>query len=189
MLIKHTITTYKDVVMLGKVFKQYGVNLIYGESGIGKTVSSIKALNTDGIVPVLLDFDDNESPETNDCKYIHINGVTAVADTEATIPTEQVIIVDTWASYISASPYGDKMAYLNKLVSHNNTIVIVAHNKGIATKTDIPDIDEVIVNHLSSKLWLERRKATTKHPELCSTLHIYKCRGYTGARSIDNWMR
>lgn len=67
-------TDYKETTMIGNVFRQGGLNILYGESGLGKTVSSIKALNLDGITPILLDFDSNDSPEQNDCEYTHVDG-------------------------------------------------------------------------------------------------------------------
>ena len=176
--------------LLGKVFKQHGINLIYGESGIGKTISTIKALNSEDIIPILLDFDDNESPETNDCSYIHVNGNTALNDPELVLPTGAVIIVDTWAHYCIANKEANKLLFLNRLVEATNTVILVAHNKDIATKKDIPDVDQVIVNHLSSKLWLERKGTYKKEVgHIHSILHIYKCRGYKGPISIANWMR
>ena len=60
--------------MIANVFRKNGINLVYGASGLGKTVSSIKAINAEGIVPLLLDFDNNMSPENNKCEYVHING-------------------------------------------------------------------------------------------------------------------
>ena len=73
-MFKHEITQYEEVVMIANVFRKNGINLVYGASGLGKTVSSVKAVNADGIKPILLDFDNNMSPENNGCEYNHING-------------------------------------------------------------------------------------------------------------------
>ena len=46
---------------------------------------------------------------------------------------------------------------------------------------------EELVNHLGSKLWLER--AYSKKEGTSYNLHIKKCRGYIGPTPIINWMR
>lgn len=178
--------------MLGKVFKKDGINLIYGESGSGKTVSTIKALNEDGIIPILLDFDNNLNPDKLGIKYIHIDGLkamSALTENAATAISDSVIIIDTWQLFVT-NGYG--IADAKKLQQHNNTIIIIAHNKDIATKTDIPDMDPKIVNHLDSKLYLEYDKgSTTKtnpRPEGYN-LVVKKLRGYQGSRTIQSWMR
>jgi archaellum biogenesis ATPase FlaH len=190
MLTNHLITEYKDIVMVGKVFKKNGISLIYGESGTGKTVSTIKAMNIEKIVPILLDFDNNQSPQENKCEYVHVNGTTALKDKDLILPMNSVVIIDTWAYYCKANPAINKMAFIDKLIEVGNTVIIIAHNKGIATKQDIPDMDEEIVNHLSAKLWLERKGIIKKGiGEIINILHIYKCRGYSGKTTILNWMR
>ena len=65
---------------------------LVGESGSGKTVSSIKALNADDVIPILLDFDNNDSPEINQCKYIHIDGDKVIDDENIELPKNQVVI-------------------------------------------------------------------------------------------------
>jgi hypothetical protein len=185
----HKINVYKDIVMLGKVFKKDGINLVYGESGLGKTVSTVKALNEDNVVPILLDFDNNNSPQSNGCEYIHIDGNSVLQSKNITLPTGEVIIIDTWQTFTDA---GGSIEFVKKLQSKNNTIVIVAHNKPLATRGDIPDMDNKIYNHLDSKLFLEYDKGSTvrsnPRPEGFN-LHVLKLRGYDGSRIIKNWMR
>ena len=53
-MFKHEITQYEEVVMIANVFRKNGINLVYGASGLGKTVSSVKAVNADGLKPILL---------------------------------------------------------------------------------------------------------------------------------------
>ncbi len=177
------IVNYEETVMLAQVFRQNKINLLYGESGSGKTVSAIKALNQDGIEPILFDLDDNDGPEQNDCSYIHINGYKALANKHMVMPINKVIIVDTWHTFSSA---GGTIAKLEMMAEHN-TVILIDHNKDIATKKDIPTMNEELVNHLGSKLWLERiytAKNGTAH-----NLHIKKCRGYRGGSPIVEWMR
>ena len=90
--------------MIAEVFRKNGINLVYGASGLGKTVSSVKAINSNGIKPILLDFDNNMSPEKNNCKYTHINGADFMKNylndnSSIILPKDQVIIVDTWATF------------------------------------------------------------------------------------------
>ena len=188
-LLKKNITTYKDIVMLGKVFQEGGINLVYGDSGTGKTVSAIKALNEDGIIPILLDYDDNHSPEANECEYIHIDGVKYLKDSDSTIPSGRVIIIDTWQMLLTN---GGNIEAIEAIRDAGNTIVLIAHSKQLATRNDLPDIDPKYSNHFAAKLFLEYDKGnkskTNPRPEGYN-LTVMKLRGYKGKRTITNWMR
>lgn len=61
-MLNYEIKQYEEVIMIAEVFRKNGINLVYGASGLGKTVSSVKAINSNGIKPILLDFDNNMSP-------------------------------------------------------------------------------------------------------------------------------
>jgi hypothetical protein len=199
-MLSNIITEYKEIIMLGKVFKKDGINCVYGESGLGKTVSTIKALNEDGITPILLDFDGNDSQEANECKYIHIDGVKFVAKymvKEVTIPKNVVIVIDTWALF---EPYYEANKDLLDDLHKSNTLIIVAHNKDIATKKDIPAVPEVLINHWDAKLFLSFSNGTkdkaakgnlpmVKGIPSGSNLTVMKLRSYKGPRVIPNWMR
>ena len=165
--------------MIAQIFRQNKINLLYGESGSGKTISTIKALNKEGIDPILFDFDDNDSPEVNECSYVHIDGYKVLADKKAVYPIDRVVIVDTWHTYITA---GGTIEQLEEISKHN-TIIIIDHNQSLATKQDIPMMKAELVNHLGSKMWLE---VTGKDVH---KLHVKKCRGYRGPKIIQNWMR
>ena len=189
-----SITDYKEYIMIGKVFVSNGLNLVYGASGTGKTISTIKALNEEGITPYLLDFDDNLSPEASNCNFYHVNGSAMFESkeslTSATIPTNSVIVVDTWQLFMTNGGHIDILReWADK---YNNTIIIIAHNKDLATRTDLPDMDSRIANHMSSKLFLEYDKGsktkTNPRPE-GTNLTVLKLRGYKGPRTIYNWMR
>jgi len=187
-MLTEQITTYKDVIMIGQVFKKDGINLIYGESGLGKTVSTIKALNEDGIKPILLDYDHNDSPTANECEYIHIDGILYM-DRDTTMPKDSVIVLDTWQMFLTN---GGTMQLIQDMNDAGNTIIIVAHNKPLASKQDVPDIDPKYSNHFSSKLYMEFDKGsktkTNPRPEGYN-LTVLKLRGYKGPRTIINWMR
>lgn len=176
--------------MIANVFRKNGINLVYGASGLGKTVSSIKAINAEGIVPLLLDFDNNMSPEKNKCEYIHINGGEFMKEwlnhkSQVTLPRDRVIIVDTWATFEANEGTID---HLREIASNGNTVIIIAHNLDLATRRDIPDMPAVIVNHIDSKLYLDY-KCEAKTGNQMFNLHVMKCRGYQGSRVIENWMR
>ena len=57
--------TITDVIAKGKT-------LIYGNSGAGKTYSTVKHLNKNKIIPILLDFDNN--PKIDDLEFSAIDG-------------------------------------------------------------------------------------------------------------------
>jgi hypothetical protein len=182
-MLRYKVKDKKRLIMIGKVFAKYGINLLYGESGCGKTISAIKALNNDNVIPILLDFDDNLSPEENNCQFIHLNGIDVLKDKDIDIPKEQVIVIDTWQLFLTN---GGTLSFIKKLIEAKNTVIIIAHNKAIATKQDIPDIDPKLSNHFASKLFLERKFVKGKP---VYTLYVLKLRGYKDNPVIKNWMR
>ena len=166
--------------MIGKVFPSNGISIIFGESGSGKTVSTIKAINEDDIMPILLDFDDNLSQEQNQCNYTHIDGRKFIDDTSAIIPSDKVIIIDTWYQFDN---YGGTFELARKIRDIGNTVIIIDHIQDLATRRDMSSMPSEYVNHCDAKLLLEKNnKSITK-------LHIKKCRGYRGDTPIINWMR
>ncbi len=173
-MLSRIIKEYKDVELVGEVFVKHKVNMIYGASGVGKTVSTITAINRDGITPVLFDYDDNLSPNENNCDYIHIDAH-KIKTTDKALK-EQVIVIDTY----------HKMDHeiFKILVKNHNTIIIVGHSLDLATRNDIPDAPSEFVNHLASKVFLAYNKKSKT-----SDLTVFKCRGYRGSRIIQNWMR
>ena len=186
----HLITEYKDIVMLGKVFAKGGISCLYGESGLGKTISTIKALNEEDIVPILLDFDNNNSPEQNGCNYEHIDGwkfMESFKDPEiaTTIPRDVVIVIDTWAMFAN---YIDTLEDLRQ----DNTIIIIGHVLDIATKQDIPDFPTEFINHCQAKLFMSYDKGSSVKGKIRMpgpVLEVKKLRGYKGDKYIRNWMR
>ncbi len=150
-MLRYLIKEYKVHKLIGKFFEVGSVNLIYGESGVGKTVTTIMLLNKEGIEPILIDYDNNLSPEHNQCQYRHIDGYAMDKDKNLKLPVNDVIIVDTYAMYIGN---GGTHLFLRLLADRGNTVVMVAYNKNMATKRDIPDVDEEWSNHLGSKILL-----------------------------------
>jgi len=200
--------------MIGKVFVKNKVNFLYGESGLGKTISTIKALNEENICPILFDLDDNLNPETMGIEAIHVDGERFLRHLhqydslkegdrnekdKVSVPDDSVIIVDTykklepWIKKFKDDFSTDIVELLN--ARHRNcTLIIIGHNVDIATKKDIPDAPSEFVNHCASKLFLsmvkytdmiDKKKIVSSEP----TLKILKLRNYDGDRSIRNWMR
>ncbi len=190
-MLRHTITQYEEVVMLGKVFKQGGINCVYGPSGVGKTISSVKALNSEDITPILLDFDGNGDPDILELKYIHLEGKSVIASFIAgdiIYPENEVIIIDTWALF---SSYTDHLLMLEEM-SKKNTLIVIAHSKDYAGRDNIPDVEPELINHWSAKLFLSYDKGSSvkSNPRAPGyNLEIMKLRNYKGDRVIANWMR
>ncbi len=173
-MLRYLIKEYKVNKLIGKFFEAENVNLIYGESGVGKTKTTVVLLNNEGIEPILIDYDNNLSPEQNQCKYRHIDGYAMNKEDNLKLPINDVIIIDTYAMYIAN---GGTHSFLKELASLGNTVIVVAHNKNIATKKDIPDVDETWSNHLGSKIWMYRKKSI-------SYIQVLKSRGYVGEREL-----
>jgi len=190
-LFDYEIKEYDMVELIANVFRKGKIGIIYGESGVGKTISTIKALNAANEKPILLDFDDNDSPESNNCEYIHIDGLKIIDNGKLNLkieyPKSRIYIVDTWKSFNSNfGNENDAMLALEQLIDlTGSTIIIIDHNVDIASKQDIPMMDGSLVNHLGFKLWLR----VGKDKEKCrNVLEIKKLRGYSGNKSIKDWM-
>ena len=178
------------------LFPKGKISLLYGDSGLGKTVSTVKALNAVGVVPILYDFDDNPVSDEVNCEYILINGEnTLVRDGDTTdfrddnfeVPRERVFIIDTWSSFSEwFSSERDAISFIKRnFIRNNNTVIIIGHAKDIATRRDIPMMDEVIANHLASKLWLREPRAKEKAEK--RVLEVKKLRG-SNINRIAGWM-
>jgi len=175
--LNYKIKDYTNVEFIGKVFRKGKLNCLYGKIGIGKTLSTIKALNKDNIVPILLDFDDHDSPKEMECKFIHYYGWSFMGgyqqkDSEITIPKDYVIVIDTWAMF---KPY---KGFIDVLLSNKNTVILLGHTLDLASKQDMCDIDSELINH-SSKLYLSYDKGN-KTRDSGYILEIMKLRGYKG---------
>jgi hypothetical protein len=184
-MLNHKQTAYMPISMIADVFVKGKINLLYGESGCGKTYSTLKALNSNGITPILLDLDNNLPPEEIDLQFEHLNGVVIVKkfmknNDSINIVSDSVVIIDTWQMFASITD--NDISFLEALKAKGNTIIVIAHAKDIATKKDIVDMESSIANHMDCKLFLERRKSSVD-------LIIKKLRGYTGPMTITNWMR
>jgi len=182
---KIDLSTLKPVEFISSVFVKNGINLLYGPSGTGKTYSTIKALNLDGIKPLLIDLDNNgPSLKDTDLEVEVLDGNKIMTNLKSiTIPSNEVIIIDTWYEFIVNS---GSIQILKEWRANDNTIIIIGHNKNIATKQDIPDMEDHIANHLDSKLFLNNKITKGK---ITYTLQVMKLRGYTGEPVIENWMR
>jgi len=177
------------------LFPKGKISLLYGESGIGKTVSTVKALNEVEVEPILYDFDDNPTSNEVGCKYILIdgdktltrNGDTTDFENGVKVPKDSVIIVDTWTAFSNwFLSEMDAMSFIKRyFINANNTVIIIDHAKDMATRRDIPMMDEVLANHLAAKLWLREPKA--KEDAKYRVLEIKKLRGSTATRIIG-WM-
>ena len=180
---------------LAGLFPKHKISVLYGNSGIGKTVSVAKALNLEGITPILFDFDDNPVSSEVGCEYILIDGnSTLVRNEDITsfkdgieVPTDRVIIIDTWNAF-NAWFYSelDAIRFIQDyFIGNSNTVIIIDHSKDMATRRDIPSMDETLVNHLAAKLWLREPKA--KETAKYRVLEIKKLRG-SNATKIVGWM-
>jgi archaellum biogenesis ATPase FlaH len=191
-------------MFIAKVFVKNKVNFLYGESGIGKTISTIKALNKDNITPYLIDFDDNPDPSNMGCKCELIDGnklskelLKQIKENEVDmdLPEHSVLIIDTFslADYYNSKFLKEvKIDYIEALkkIEKNITIIIIGHIQEIATRRDLPDAPQKFVNHCASKLLLTYKNITIDREKyIVPTLVIKKLRGYDGERELFNWMR
>ena len=143
------IKTPEPVELVG-LMEKGGVGLLYGESGLGKTVFAIKhACKHFGNQVALIDFDDNPRVDIlDDVEYLHIDGKMLIDRLDdIDIPDGYVMIVDTYRMLEqTAGSVGDVIELLNK--SGSNTVIVIAHSKDLATRRDLADVDEVWKNHL-----------------------------------------
>jgi len=194
-MLSSIIKEYKEHVMIAEVFPENGISLVYGASGIGKTITTIKQLNAVGIKPIHFDLDSNIDPKELGIDVLHVDGNDIIRrmieDEPIALPTDSVVILDTWQ--LLSTVFGtedDAMRYAKKLRDNGNTIIIIGHENKHKNDRDNPDMSPEYANHLDAKLWFHLgRKITTgkdKSPETYN-LKVVKLRGYRGEPIIYGW--
>jgi hypothetical protein len=204
------IKEWNKVEFIANVFVKNGINLLYGPSGVGKTISTMKAINRDNIKPILIDFDNNLDPSIFDIEADVVDGskfmdrlITEIVELDRDdsidktdflkIPNNRVFIIDTykmfeyWFLRFKEQTGKDFFKWMKK-ESKNSTFIIIGHSKDLATRRDIPDAPEEFVNHCDSKMMLSLAKEDKKSDPV-PTLHIMKLRAYEGPSMLFNWQR
>ena len=188
--------TYKDVLnkykkndgaknMLTPLVEENKILLIHGESGAGKTVYAIKHLNENGIIPLLLDLDDNEAEELESlgCKCDMVDGyamIEAMEDEDVDALKGKVVIIDTWTLFWSE--IGDEtLAHqvLKNMCAKGVTVIVAAHTTPYSGKEDKPQMLDEIYRHIKGRLYV--RKTTLKNMVEYHLL-VEKVRGYKGTK-------
>ena len=202
-------TNAKAPELIANLYPKSRVSMLYGPSGVGKTVSGVKSLNVANIVPFVLDFDDNFPMEGVTAEYLdgkqffekfYLNEDISKADKIETVK-DKYFILDTWAMYESfinllnaregKNKY-DAWFILEEIARNSMGLCFIAHAKLYASRQDIPDINEMYTNHSAARFRLYYDKGTSsgKAPRPASyVLAIEKLRGYNGPREIRDWMR
>lgn len=105
----------------------------------------------------------------------------------------ETIIIDTCTNALLNFPSNEKyksMERFNKfidlLLQLGNNVILMAHSKRFLN-TEVPDFDEVFVNHCDARLHLNVTMNKSKEAEYY--LFVKKLRGYTGKTMIKNWER
>jgi len=192
-------TEYPMQEIIGRVFAKGTIGMVYAESGIGKTTTTINFLNEDGITPILVDFDDNPSPTDMDTTHTVIDGYQLSKHMlqedarDIDVGTGKVYIVDTYAhsraAYTTSEGFDAFEPFLELLnAGGSNTVIVIAHAKELATRKDLADVEEVWGNHLGFKVFIkEQLVALPNEPKVkkpAAILVVKKLRGYKGPRDI-----
>ena len=179
-------------MMLTPLIEESKITLLHGESGSGKTMFAIKHLNKNNIIPLLIDFDDNEDDELKELglKAENIDGEMFADDlmnkhSDKKILKDLVLIIDTWTlfcRYIGKEEI-DAISILHKLSEeHSATIIILSHTVAFSGKEDKPDMDNNVYRHIKSRLYIRR---TTLKSSIEYDLIIEKLRGYNGTKLLN----
>ncbi len=180
---------YKNKVplqLIGDLIPRNKTTLLHGRSGCGKTFSILKFFKKENIVPILLDFDDNDT--TPDITHVDGDKFIEALSLDSSLYSElkgQIIIIDT---YVTASASFKK--HLDCTVkefvdSLDATIIVVAHTVYYSGKPAEASVPFEFANHVSCRLHLHNDVKMTK---INDYLEIEKLRGI-GSFNIHNWMR
>jgi len=195
-------------IMLTDLIEEKKITLIHGESGNGKSVWIVKHLNDKGIIPIIIDFDDNEVEEfeSMNIKAELLDGdrfietmISDSKDKEELVKEidGKVLVFDTWSLYVDTLKYSVEQSnneikiklkeeyaklMLDKLTEIGATIIIIAHTKPYSGKEDMPDMDPEIYRHIKGRLHI--RKSTLK-TKVEYHLIVEKVRGYKGETIIE----
>ena len=198
LLQSYVINEEKELLMLTPFIEKSNITLCYGLSGSGKTVFLIQHLNSNGVEPLLIDFDGNKQshfkPLNLDLKTTILRGGDFIQDVFTNPQLREdlkghTLIIDTWKlfnGFMAKKGIDTEVKVLERLnqmlrAIEGLTIIIVTHADCFSNKEDIPDISSEVYSHINGRLNIKVHTTTSKRTY---TLFLDKVRGYVGDKII-----
>lgn len=189
----------EEINMLTPYISENDTALIYGQSGSGKTQFIVNHLNENNIVPILIDFDNNQTSHfkavNQKSEVLIVEGVDFLSAILKKSNSQlrqdlkgKVLILDTWVLINvwfneRGTPLTEQQVYKKLKTLKDNiedcTIIIIAHADCFGSKEDKPEMDSAVYNHIDTRLNIKVHTTTTKRTY---TLFVEKVRGYTGEK-------
>jgi len=204
LFIQEYIVKIEPMERIGEVFSKNKLNLIHGVQGSGKSFSTIKCLNADGITPIHINLDDSTGLEelstynVRDSFMIDFLG----CKLEKSDMKGFVVIIDTYtrfeAEIFARGIITEHIGLFNLIEStidfYDNevTVIMIGHTAPFVGRDGIFNDNTFLDRGCAEELWLEKStfKATKASPARTEyNLHVQKGRGFSGDRIINNWMR
>lgn len=186
---------------IGNIIPEGNVTLAVGLPSTGKSFSTLKFLNENGIEPFVFNMD-SDPTLANTFKYIGMTDeksvLRAFINDEIEDLDNQVIVIDTYTRLVDAlgisntepeqKQISDQLESLCK--KHNYTIIVIGHTEDYASKSNIFKDNQVIARNCAEYLNFDKNMGTGKNSQNISyRLVISKGRGIGGTKVIENWMR
>lgn len=186
---------------IGNIIPEGNVTLAVGLPSTGKSFSTLKFLNENGIEPFVFNMDSNPTL-ANTFKYIGMTDEKAVLrafiNDEIEDLDNQVIVIDTYTRLVDAleisntepeqKHISDQLEFLCK--KHNYTIIVIGHTEDYTSKSNIFKDNQAIARNCAEYLAFDKNMGTGKNSQNISyRLIVSKGRGIGGTRVIENWMR
>lgn len=186
---------------IGNIIPEGNVTLAVGLPSTGKSFSTLKFLNENGIEPFVFNMD-SDPTLANTFKYIGMTDEKAVLrafiNDEIEDLDNQVIVIDTYTRLVDAleisntepeqKHISDQLEFLCK--KHNYTIIVIGHTEDYASKSNIFKDNQAIARNCAEYLTFDKNMGTGKNSQNISyRLIISKGRGIGGTKVIENWMR
>ena len=193
----------KPIERLGRVFPKGEMTLVFGLPGSGKTVSTLRELNKDGIKPIFFNLDHSvvdEDIETEmfDEKVLQylftediedIRGSVVVIDTYTRL---EPILQDLYYNQTGKKP--SDLAIFKMLdyirTKYDLTLIIIGHSVDYVGKDGIFKDNEIIIRNCFEYIYVDRKESSStkkgKDDKKVTTItttryaKVGKGRGYSG---------
>ena len=191
----------EEIERIGGILPKNKLTLVTGLPGTGKTYTTVKFLNQNGIKPIYFNLDNTSIGDLevemfdgqamielfnmgNDFKDLH----------------GKVVIVDTYSRMESFMPTMVKnhqvaVDTMEKLTDrYGITLIIIGHPEDYVGKDSIFKDNPALIRHCYEHIHFEKKtSSSTKNKQVSITeyfiTYITKGRGYTGERIFINWLR
>lgn len=189
-----------NYVRIGNIIPKSSLTLVTGLPATGKSFTTLKFLNQEGIKPFVFNLD--EDPSQLQFKTIGMTSdreaLKAFINGEIEDLDNEVIVIDTYSRLIAELGIQNTEqeqrwitdTLLNLCKSKGYTIIIIGHPEDYVGKSSIFKDNQSLVRDCHEHIHFDKTMPTGKNIQNISyATYINKGRGIGGSSVIENWLR